>query len=76
MLYKVMPLLVYPRKQKIFLVYTKTTSIRNNFFGILIPEINKFGKRELECYNWGPTKYILAQARSATYKSLQARKKK
>ena len=32
--------------------------------------------RELASYKWEPTKYILAQARSATYKSLQARKKK
>ena len=56
-------------------VYTKTASIRNNLLGILIPEINIFGKK-LACYEWKPTKSILAQAKSATYKYLQTRKKK
>ena len=55
-------------------VYTETTSIQNNLPGILIPEINIFGKKKLACYEWEPTKSILAQAKSATYKNLQARK--
>ena len=55
--------------------YTETTSIRNNLLGILIPEINIFGKKKLSCYEWQPAKPILTQAKSATYKNLQARKK-
>ena len=51
----------------------ETTSIRNNLFGILIPKINLFGKK-LACYEWEPTKSILAPSKSATYKNLQARK--
>ena len=53
-------------------VYTKTISIRNNLLGILIPKITIFGKK-LACYEWEPIKCILAQAKSATYKNLQAR---
>ena len=52
----------------------KTTSIKNNLLGILIPKIIIFGKKKLACYEWEPTKSILAQERSATYKNLQARK--
>ena len=55
-------------------VYMETTSIRNNLLGILIPKINIFGKKKLACYEWEPTKSIFAQAKSATYKNLQARK--
>ena len=44
-------------------VYTETISIRNNLLGILIPN------------EWEPTKSILAQVKSATYKNIQARKK-
>ena len=42
-------------------VYTKTTSI------------NIFGKKKLACYEWEPTKSILAKY--ATYKNLQVKKK-
>ena len=56
-------------------VYTETASIRNNLFGILIPKTNIFGRKKLACYEWEPTKSIHAQAKSATYKNLQARKK-
>ena len=52
----------------------KTTSIKNSLLGILIPKIIIFGKKKLACYEWEPTKSILAQERSATYKNLQARK--
>ena len=55
--------------------YTEATSIRNNLLRILIPKINIFGKKKLACYEWEPTKSILAQAKSPTYKNLQARKK-
>ena len=55
--------------------YTETTFIRNNLLGILIPKINIFGKKKLACYEWEPTKSILAQTKSATYKKLQPRKK-
>ena len=34
-----------------------------------------FGKKKLACYEWEPTKSILAQAKSETYKNLHARKK-
>ena len=51
-------------------VYAETTSIRNNLLEILMPK-----KSMLACYKWEPTKSILAQAKSATYKNLQARKK-
>ena len=44
-------------------VYTETTSI------------NIFGKKKLACYEWEPTKSILASAKYATYKNLQAKKK-
>ena len=44
-------------------VNTKTTST------------NIFGKKKLACYEWDPTKSILAQAKSATYKNLQTNKK-
>ena len=47
-------------------VYSKTTSIRNNFLGILIPKINIFGKKKLACYKWEPANSIVAQAKSAT----------
>ena len=50
-------------------VYTETTSILDNLFGILIPKINMFGKK-LVCYEWKPTKCILAQEKPATYKNL------
>ena len=53
----------------------ETTSIRNNLLGILIPKINIFGKEKLACYEWEPTKSIYAQAKSATNKNLQDRKK-
>ena len=56
-------------------VYKETTSIRNNLLGILIPKMNIFGKKKLACYEWEPTKPILAQAKSATYKNFQASKK-
>ena len=56
-------------------VYTETTSIRNNLLGILMPKINIFGKKKLAYCEWEPTKSILAQVKSATYKILQARKK-
>ena len=55
--------------------YTDATSIRNNLLRILIVQINIFGKKKLACYEWEPTKSILAQAKSATYKNLQAGKK-
>ena len=48
-------------------VYTKT--------GILIPKINIFGKKKLAHYEWEPTNYVLARAKSTAYKNLQARKK-
>ena len=48
---------------------------RTNLLGILIPKINKFGKRKLACYEWESTKSIVAQAKSETYKNLQARVK-
>ena len=54
-------------------VYTETTSIRNNLLEILIPKVNIFRKKKLACHELEPT--ILAQAKSATYKNLQARKK-
>ena len=56
-------------------VYTETTSIRNSLFEILIPKINIFGKNKLVCYEWEPTKSILASAKFATYKKLQSWKK-
>ena len=56
-------------------VSTKTTSIRKNLLEILIPKINVCGKQKLACYEWEPTKSILAQAKSATYKNFQARTK-
>ena len=56
-------------------VYKDTTSIRNNLLEILIPKINIFGNKKLACYVWDPTKSILAQAKSATCKNLQDRKK-
>ena len=40
---------------------------------ILIPKINIFGNKKLACYKWEPTKSILAQTKSATYKNHQAR---
>ena len=46
-------------------VYAETRVIRNNLLGILIPKINTFTKK-LACCEWEPTKYILAQAKSAT----------
>ena len=36
-------------------VYTETVSIRNNLLGILIPQINIFGKKKLACYEWEPS---------------------
>ena len=57
-------------------VYTETVSIRNNLLGILIPQINIFGKKKLACYEWEPAKSIHAQAKSPTYKNLQGRTKK
>ena len=56
-------------------VYMETTSIKSNRFGILIPKINIFGKKNLACYEWEPTKSILVQAQFAGYKNLQAKKK-
>ena len=56
-------------------VYMETTSTRNNLLEILIPKINIFGKKKLACYEWEPTKSILAQAKSAACKNLKARKK-
>ena len=56
-------------------VYMETTPIRKNLLDILIPKINIFEKKKLACYEWEPTKCILAQAKPATYKNLQARKK-
>lgn len=50
------------------IVYTETTSTRNNPFGILKLDINMFGKKELACYEWEPKKSILSHAKSATYK--------
>ena len=55
-------------------VYMETTSVRNNLLGILIPKINVFRKNKLACYEWEPTKALLTQAKSATYKNLQTRK--
>ena len=55
-------------------VYTKAIYIRNNLLGIVIPKINIFGNK-LACYEWEPIECILAQAKSTTYKSFQARKK-
>ena len=52
---------------------TETTSIRNNIFEILTPKIDTFGKKKLACYEWEPTKSILAQAKSETYKNFHAR---
>ena len=34
-----------------------------------------FGKKKLACYEWEPTKSIIPQAKSVTYKILQASKK-
>ena len=56
-------------------IYTETTSIRNNLAEIPTPKIKIFGKKKLACYEYEPTKSILAQAKSAIYKNLQARKK-
>ena len=56
-------------------VFTEATSTRNNLLGILIPKINTFGKKKLACYEWESKRSILAQAKSARYKNLQARKK-
>ena len=53
----------------------ETTSIRNNLLEIPIPKIKIFGKKKLACYEWEPTKSIIPQAKSATYKILQASKK-
>ena len=58
------------------IVYTETTSIRNNVLGILIPKKTTFGKKKLGCYEWEPTNSIFVQSKSTTYKKLQARKKK
>ena len=52
----------------------KTTSIKNNLLGILMPRIIIFGKKKLACYEWEPTKSILAQEKSATNKNFQVRK--
>ena len=54
--------------------YTETNFVRNNRFCLLIPKINTFWKKKLACYERKPRKFILAQARSPTYKNLQARK--
>ena len=40
-----------------------------------MPKISICGKKKLACYEWEPTKPVIAQAKSVTYKSLQARKK-
>ena len=59
---------------RMVLVYTWKQHRRENILGILIPKINIFGKKKLACYELEPKKFILAQAKSATYKTLQARK--
>ena len=48
----------------------KTTSIKTNLLGIQIPKIIVFGKKKLACYEWKPTKSIVAREKSATYKNL------
>ena len=55
-------------------LHTETISIRNTLLEILIPKINIFGKKKLACYEWEPTNSILARAKSATCKNLQAKK--
>ena len=39
-----------------------------------MPRIIIFGKKKLACYEWEPTKSILAQEKSATNKNFQVRK--
>ena len=55
-------------------VFTETISIRSNLLDIPIHKINIFGKK-LACYEWESIKCVLALAKPATYKNLQARKK-
>ena len=62
---KVMHLLVYTQKHHLK---------KNSHLGILTPKVNIFGKKKLACHEWEKAKLILAQAKSATCKNLEAMK--
>ena len=56
-------------------MYTQKHHLKkNSHLGILTPKVNIFGKKKLACHEWEKRKLILAQAKSATCKNLEAMK--
>ena len=55
-------------------VYEDRTGIRNNLVGLLITKINVFKQQNIKCFEWQPSKALMKDAKSVTYKNLSSSK--
>ena len=51
-------------------VYEDRTGIGNNLVGLLITKINAFKQHNIKCFEWQPSKAMMKDAKSVTYKNL------